>query len=140
MRGESGLNEGAIAMIRHGFSDALLSQGDLNGAFVDRCLSFTVQFYVGTQDGFHDLWSALHQVKYYNDFSAGRVIAVFRALEDRNGVIPGVSRIRFGREYSPVMYIDCDTKDRAKKLKDCFDYARPDEVDRTGKTIRLWWG
>lgn len=142
MRKTSGLNEGSINLIRTGFSDALLGQGDLSGALGERCLTFTAYFYVVTEDGFHDLWSALHQVKYYNDFSAGRVIAQFRLLEDNyTGVIPGVRRIRFGREYSPVLYIECDSKKRAQELYDTLDkdYLRASEYSVKGKTIRLWW-
>lgn len=123
----SNYNEGCVELVTYGYNEPT------------RCLTFTVDFYARDREAFHELWKALHAVKYYNDFSAGRIIACFRELEDISGTIPGVSRIRFGREYSPVMYIDCVSKERAKELLRAFDYAVPDEADRTGKTIRLWW-
>lgn len=83
----------------------------------------------------------------YNDFNGGRVANFLDGLID-NGDAVG---FRFGREYSPVLYLTVSqwvlqskrTPEQMKvaiaRIMEGFKALKADEVSCDGNTIRAWW-
>lgn len=117
----------------------------------DACINFLVTFrtYSREANRFADLKKAVHAAGEYNEFSPSAVCA---AISQASYL---VQTIQFGREGSPVMYLEINpgrfegdkyveytSKElRAIELqvKGAFSDTRFDEWSRTGNTIRVWW-
>jgi len=102
--------------------------------FEGRCMQFTVGFYKHGS-GFDALKKSIKAVGQYNNFEPAKVIKAFEAVEEL------VYSVKFGREYSPVMYIQAVNPDDGTDIIRAFGAALPDEIGVQGDkiTIRFWW-
>jgi hypothetical protein len=79
----------------------------------------------------------------YNDFSAKRFVTAFEKIKDK------LFRVRFGREYSPVVYLvlkhdstpeDIDAVSKAfSRTKFDERYITKDAIYNNCPMIRIWW-
>ena len=115
----------------------------------DACTNFTVRFHRHDLDTFKKAVRAAGQ---YNAFEPTNVLKAFAKIEKL------VDQVSFGREGSPVMYIEVRpifedrdgkyeinptaTESNIEKIMEVFraEEVATDEIHKQGeRTIRLWW-
>ena len=74
----------------------------------------------------------LNGIGRYNKFDPKKIISILKEAVAKNspaeGTVPEMLRVTIGREYSPVIYIDCH-KSLWDMLWDRFKAAKADEID-----------
>ncbi len=124
------MNEDYVGTIQRGYSE---TQG---------CLEFLVSFHRSNVNLLKK--AVLTTLKLgYNEFSAKRFVTAFEKIESL------VMRTKFGREYSPVVYLTLKPgapEDAADQVRLAFKptkfdvfYVGTDFIYDKCKTIRIWW-
>lgn len=83
-------------------------------------------------------------VKQYNNYNGVEVGDAIDMIDHYAQKALTRVTFRFGREYSPVLYIDFPSSQHrrylTKMVKDRLQHAQADEIDNDGdRSIRVWW-
>ena len=87
-------------------------------------------------DRHRELTRAIRRVKEYNEFKGPDVADVVDTLVEH----AIVTMVAFGREGSPVLYLEPNGPELIPTIKKAFEVSKPDECDvQPDGTVRLWW-
>src|ERR1051326_4139221 len=112
---------GDLALVKQGYAD--LFYEDMKG-YAKRCLQFTVEFTSVPQ-----LCRAIRLVKQYENFCGDGVAVVVNMFSD--SILSG----KFGREYSPVLYLTVKSGTDAQQIIGALKMQQANEVTFTNGCI-----